>query len=487
MATFDHSRPSAHLWKGGLVGRNSRRWSIEFLQATAVVVDVVLAIGSALLAADVYQGYFPADMSDLLVSVSVLAALLLVGYMALRGAYRIAHLSEARHQAVWVLQGWVFVFFNLAWIAFLLRSTEAFSRGTVSLWFVIGGFLLFAAHGFGAKMLARAYVEGRIAHSRVAVVAIAEEVGAIRIVERLAREGIEIASVSLISPSEQSAAAAEEAGRGVAVDVRTALADRRLDGIFVFGSWNDRRRIEELKAVLSPVPVPMHLFADHEMERMLRRPQVHVGDLIGLELQRAPLTRLDRALKRMLDIVVALFGLVLLAPLMGLTALAVVAESGFPVLFRQHRKGFGARPFSILKFRSMTVRENGDDVVQASRRDVRVTRVGRMIRRTSIDELPQLFNVLKGDMSIVGPRPHAVAHDDYYDGLIASYALRQHVKPGITGWAQVKGLRGETRDVEQMRARVEHDLWYINNWSIWLDIRIILLTALKVFFDENAY
>ena len=135
----------------------------------------------------------------------------------------------------------------------------------------------------------------------------------------------------------------------------------------------------------------------------------------------------------------------------------------------------------------MTVRENGDDVVQASRRDVRVTRVGRMIRRTSIDELPQLFNVLKGDMSIVGPRPHAVAHDDYYDGLIASYALRQHVKPGITGWAQVKGLRGETRDVEQMRARVEHDLWYINNWSIWLDIRIILLTALKVFFDENAY
>ena len=132
-------------------------------------------------------------MSDLLVSRSpVLAAA--SGQLALRGAYRIAHLSEARHQAVWVLQGWVFVFFNLAWIAFLLRSTEAFSRGTVSLWFVIGGFLLFAAHGFGARRRWRGpMLEGRIAHSRVAVVAIAEEVGAIRIVERLAREGIEIA------------------------------------------------------------------------------------------------------------------------------------------------------------------------------------------------------------------------------------------------------------------------------------------------------
>lgn len=487
MATFDHSRSRTESWNGGLAGQNSRRWSIEMLQTTVVGVDAIVTFGSALTAAKVYQGFFPAVVNDLLISVAIVATLLFVGYMGLRGGYRIAHLSEARRQVGLVLQAWAFVFFSLAWLAFLLRITDAFSRGTVSLWFAIGGVCLIAAHGFGARALARAYANGAISHSRVAVVAIAEELGAMRIVDRLAREGIEIASFSLISPSGYDLGTASATQRGVAAEVRTALATRRLDGIFVFGSWNERRQIDELKAVLSPVPVPMHLFADHEMERMLSRPRVHVGDLIGLELQRAPLTRLDRAEKRLLDLLVASTGLVLLTPLMGLTALAIAVESGLPVLFRQHRKGFGARPFAILKFRSMTVRENGSDVVQASRQDGRVTRVGRMIRRTSIDELPQLLNVLKGDMSIVGPRPHAVAHDDYYDGLIASYALRQHVKPGITGWAQVNGLRGETRDVDQMRARVEHDLWYINNWSIWLDIRIIIRTALKVLVDDAAY
>jgi exopolysaccharide biosynthesis polyprenyl glycosylphosphotransferase len=235
------------------------------------------------------------------------------------------------------------------------------------------------------------------------------------------------------------------------------------------------------------MPVPIWLFADTDTERLMRRPKIKVGDLVGFELQRAPLSQIDRATKRALDIAVAGTALILLSPLMLMTAIAIVVESGFPILFRQKRKGFGARPFPILKFRSMRVQENGPVVTQASKNDMRVTRIGRVIRRTSIDELPQLFNVLTGDMSIVGPRPHAVAHDDYYDGLIASYAFRQHVKPGITGWAQVNGCRGETREVDQMRDRVEHDIWYINNWSIWLDIRIIVMTAFKIFVDKQAY
>src|SRR5690606_32687338 len=149
-----------------------------------------------------------------------------------------------------------------------------------------------------------------------------------------------------------------------------------------------------------------------------------------------------------------------------LVAVAVFAESGRPVIFRQSRKGFGERSFTIFKFRTMRVCENGATIAQARRGDSRVTRLGAVLRRTSIDELPQLLNVLKGDMSIVGPRPHAIAHDHYYDALIATYAYRHHVKPGLTGWAQINGLRGETRDIVSMEDRIRHDIWYINSWSI---------------------
>ncbi len=467
------------------VGAGRRRWSTEVLQVVTVVCDIAVIFGSAVVTARVYQGFLPKGPGDILLAMAALACCIFLAFMGARGAYRTAALSVARQQVVHVLAAWTFVFLNLAWIGFLLRASDAFARGTVVLWFVVGGFVLTALHGFGARALARAFASGAVSHSRVAVVAVAEEGGAARLVGRLADDGVEVASLTVVAPGEEGGPGL--VGGRVGEDVRRTLAERPLDGVWVFASWNDRRQIEELRAELGPVPVPIHLFADHETERMLARPLLRVGDLVGLELQRAPLSKFDRAAKRVLDVTVASLCLLFLAPLMVLTSLAIVVESGRPILFRQHRKGFGARPFSILKFRSMTVREDGSDVVQATRGDQRITRIGRMIRRTSIDELPQLFNVLRGDMSLVGPRPHALAHDDYYDGLIASYALRQHVKPGITGWAQIKGLRGETREVEQMRARVEHDLWYIENWSIWLDLRILMVTALIVLFDDNAF
>jgi undecaprenyl-phosphate galactose phosphotransferase/putative colanic acid biosynthesis UDP-glucose lipid carrier transferase len=157
------------------------------------------------------------------------------------------------------------------------------------------------------------------------------------------------------------------------------------------------------------------------------------------------------------------------------------------VIFRQRRNGFNGRPFEIYKFRTMNVLEDGAVVRQAKKSDSRVTAVGRLLRRSSIDELPQLFNVLKGDMSLVGPRPHALAHDNEYGRLIANYAFRHHVKPGITGWAQVNGFRGETTRIESMMERIEADLWYINNWSLWLDLRIMLITCFEVARGRAAY
>ena len=168
-------------------------------------------------------------------------------------------------------------------------------------------------------------------------------------------------------------------------------------------------------------------------------------------------------------------------------AIAVKLNSPGPVLFRQRRYGLNGDEIYIYKFRSMRVCEDNDEVVQATRDDQRVTRVGRFLRRTSMDELPQIFNVLQGKMSIVGPRPHAVAHNEQYRRLISGYMIRHKVRPGITGWAQVNGLRGETDTVEKMRARIEYDIEYLSNWSLWLDIKIMLRTALIVLRDDHAY
>ena len=170
-----------------------------------------------------------------------------------------------------------------------------------------------------------------------------------------------------------------------------------------------------------------------------------------------------------------------------MTAIAIKLDSPGPVIFRQRRCGFNGRLFEIFKFRTMIVLEDGNRVVQAKRNDTRITKLGAFLRRTSIDELPQLFNVLRGDMSIIGPRPHALAHDDEFMRVVANYAFRHHVKPGITGWAQVNGCRGETKTLGDIERRLELDLYYIDNWTLALDFKIIFMTVIEIIRGENAY
>jgi putative colanic acid biosynthesis UDP-glucose lipid carrier transferase len=200
-----------------------------------------------------------------------------------------------------------------------------------------------------------------------------------------------------------------------------------------------------------------------------------------------PFTGTNEMVKRLSDIVLAALILVLISPLLLLIAAGVKCSSPGPVIFRQRRNGLDGEEITVYKFRSMTTQDNGDHVVQARRDDPRITRFGAFLRRTSLDELPQFFNVLQGRMSIVGPRPHAVAHNEMYRELIKAYMVRHKVKPGITGWAQVNGMRGETETIEKMRARVEYDLEYLRNWSLGLDLQIIARTVRLVLFDRHAY
>lgn len=188
-----------------------------------------------------------------------------------------------------------------------------------------------------------------------------------------------------------------------------------------------------------------------------------------------------------MDVVLASIFLVLLSPLMVAIAIAIKLTSPGPVFFRQRRYGLDGREIRVWKFRTMTVCEDGQQVTQARRGDPRVTRIGAFLRRTSLDELPQLFNVLKGDMSLVGPRPHATAHNEEYRRLIDGYMLRHKVRPGMTGLAQVHGCRGETETVDKMAKRVEWDLPYIREWSLWMDIKILLQTFWVVLRGQNAY
>ena len=193
-------------------------------------------------------------------------------------------------------------------------------------------------------------------------------------------------------------------------------------------------------------------------------------------------------IKRLSDILIASLILLLASPVMALIAVGIKLTSPGPVLFKQRRYGLDGEEISVYKFRSMTVTEDGDRIVQAKKRDPRVTPFGKFLRRSSLDELPQFFNVLQGRMSVVGPRPHAVAHNEMYRKVVKGYMIRHKVKPGITGWAQVNGLRGETDTLDKMAARIEYDLEYIRNWSVMLDLWIILKTVKVVFGgDRNAF
>jgi len=250
--------------------------------------------------------------------------------------------------------------------------------------------------------------------------------------------------------------------------------------------WTDTKRIDFVRESIKVLPVSAKLLPDSRV-RSLTHYSLASPQVLAIEVQRAPLSAAERLAKRIIDIVVAVVALVLLLPVMALTAVAIKLDGPGPVIFRQRRKGFNGQEFVMLKFRTMSVQEDGTVVSQATRHDPRVTSIGRVLRSASIDELPQLVNVLRGEMSLIGPRPHAVAHDDQFQKVVGEYAFRHHVKPGLTGWAQCNGSRGATPSVEEIAQRVKLDLWYINNWSLLLDFQILLKTLFEVMRKRNAY
>lgn len=260
-----------------------------------------------------------------------------------------------------------------------------------------------------------------------------------------------------------------------------------IDRIYITLPMRSEARIKWLVEQLSDTTASVYIVPDVFVFELLHARSQNINGVPTISIFDSPMTGANTVIKRLEDIILSTMILCLIAIPMLLISAAVKLSSPGPVFFRQKRYGIDGRPIEVWKFRSMRVMENGDDVVQATRGDNRITPVGAFLRRTSLDELPQFINVLLGDMSIVGPRPHAVAHNEQYRGQIGSYMLRHKVKPGITGWAQINGWRGETDTLDKMQKRVEHDLAYIHNWSLWWDLKIVFLTVFKGFVHKNAY
>ncbi|MEO1020587.1 MAG: undecaprenyl-phosphate glucose phosphotransferase, partial [Pseudomonadota bacterium] len=277
---------------------------------------------------------------------------------------------------------------------------------------------------------------------------------------------------------------------GTVDDVRAFLREHWVDQVVIALPWGAEDRLLSWVKKIRDLPVDVRLCPDVIGYHLPDRSVSHLAGLPLLNIFERPLDGWDGIVKVIEDRLLAALMLLALSPVMLLVAIGIKLTSKGPVLFKQQRYGFNNEIIEVFKFRSMYVQACQDGATplnQASRNDPRVTSIGRFIRRTSLDELPQLINVLNGTMSIVGPRPHAVAHNEYYARLIDEYLARHKVKPGITGWAQVNGFRGETETLDKMQSRVQYDLHYIENWSLAFDIRIILLTALVGFTDRNAY
>jgi Undecaprenyl-phosphate glucose phosphotransferase len=418
---------------------------------------------------------------------AIVVAALFSAFASAAELHRPSNLLQIRRQIGRALLIWVMVFACLAIVAVELQIGPMFSRGAMLAFFAGGIFAIAISRILLARVLAFVVAVGALARRRIALVGAADLLANDDLLPIIERYGCSISRVFALPEGLRTPNTAKHAIAARMSEVVAYARSADVDEILLAMSWSDVDLIEKAAAALKVLPIPVKLVPDLAVGRLLARPLSEFGSAKVVEIQSAPLSAAARGLKQTLDQCLAGAALILLGPLFALTALAIRLESPGPAFFMQVRVGFNGRRFRIYKFRTMSTMDDGPVIRQAGRNDRRVTRLGRLLRKLSIDELPQLLNVLRGEMSLVGPRPHALAHDDEYSRRIASYAMRRKMKPGITGWAQVNGCRGETPDVGAMQRRVDHDLWYIECWSFWLDLRILAMTAIQLLRPRNVY
>jgi len=404
-------------------------------------------------------------------------------YESTRGARLMSQLVRA-----WA--GWFFgVVPVLLFLLFISKRSEDYSRITVSSWFVLAPLLISVWRT--TVMLTLRELRARGLNIRAAAI-----VGMTDLGEQLALQmkavpslGLEVYGYYDDRTEERCHPIPESLGQraGSLRDLVDAARAGEIDLIYIAFPLRAEPRINDLLRDLSDTTASVYLAADFLVFDLLHARWATLGNVPMVSLHETPFYGVDGWLKRLEDIVLGTLILMIITIPLLIIGICVKLTSPGPVLFRQRRYGLNGEVIHVLKFRSMTVTEDGAEIKQATEGDARITKLGAFLRRTNLDELPQFLNVIEGSMSIVGPRPHAVAHNELYRKKIQGYMLRHKVKPGITGWAQVNGWRGETDTLEKMENRVEHDLDYIRNWSLLWDLQIIFLTVFGSGARRNAY
>ncbi|MGZ8388141.1 MAG: exopolysaccharide biosynthesis polyprenyl glycosylphosphotransferase [Rhodoplanes sp.] len=470
-----------------LVAAHPSRWWTTFARHTVsvagVFADASVIIALSMLMGTAYHLTVYGDVGPLrsFLGIGATAAGLFVLPGILRGEYDLPHYLAFRPHLRRVFNYWHVTFVALLALAFLTRLMEDYSRGSMVLFYAAGlPVLLVIRYGLVRTVILGSKV-GLVTTQRVFLIGSGEDISGFVRRYQPWNFGLHTVGAAPLTRLDSFSSRAERR-RALETDLRQAVESARTlrpDAVYIVTPWSETGTIDSCVDEFLKMPVEIHLGPESILDRFEHVRIAKHGPMASLQLTRAPLTWFERTQKRVFDIAVASGGLIALTPLFAVVAFAIWLESGQPVFFRQRRYGFNQQEFRIIKFRTMTTLEDGDVIRQAMRNDRRVTRVGRILRKWNIDELPQLINVLKGDMSLVGPRPHALSHNREYERKIALYARRHNVLPGITGWAQVNGFRGETDTDEKMRARVDHDLYYIDNWSPWFDLKILLKTLLS--------
>ncbi len=471
---------------------NARR---HWVAPATAAIDALVVVGIVHLASVAYHlgVYDHPGNPQITAELAGMLAAIFVFTNLLRGRYQVANYLTAQGQVAAAVAVWNITMIAFIAIVFLAKIVDQYSRAVVLATYLTGIPLVTLARIGIVRAISVASRNGRITTQRVFLIGREAEVMSFVSRHRPWDVGFAIVDVAFLRPNHARRSSDPQRGAELraafAADVAAAAARCRLlrpDSVFIALPWSDQDAIDVCIDAFMNLPVAIHLVPERMMERFDDPHIVRVGSLASLRLTRPGLSAAELVAKRVFDIVVATLLLVGLAPLLLALALLIRLDSPGPVLFLQRRYGFNQQPFRILKFRTMTTTDDGDVIRQATRNDPRITRVGAVLRRYNLDELPQLVNVIAGQMSLVGPRPHALAHDQQFERTIALYARRHNVRPGITGWAQVHGLRGETDTDEKMARRVAFDHWYIDNRSFWLDLAILFRTVFSPAAFRNA-
>ncbi|MCU0715808.1 MAG: undecaprenyl-phosphate glucose phosphotransferase [Pirellula sp.] len=428
----------------------------------------------------------PINQLTTIVSLVACIALFVIGELC--GYYRPSRGRSADSEVALGTVAWIITFIVVLMIGVFTKQIDTFARSSMIAWFFVGGLLLLCCH-----MTVRAAMEylGKLGVGvrRTAIIG-ANKLGydIARNAMRSADSGLRIVGFyddrGFERRQEHEADLPEY--RGTTAELLASAQKGDIDVVLIALPMRAEKRIQELLDVFGNSTASVYIVPDFFVFELLHSRWTQVGGLPVVSVFESPMYGVDGWVKRALDLSLSLIGVVMISPILLTCALLVRFTSKGPIFFRQKRYGLDGKEILVWKFRSMYTCDNGPVVKQATKDDPRVTPVGRILRRTSLDELPQLFNVIEGTMSLVGPRPHANAHNEHYRKLIRGYMMRHKVKPGITGLAQVEGSRGETDTIEKMEARIALDHRYIREWSLWLDIKLIFKTF-RVVLRQDAY